>query len=42
VAIAEKVADNGKYSTFRVMVYEGERTIAEFDGVAIRVDREIR
>jgi acyl-CoA thioesterase len=37
VAIAEKVADNSRYSTFRVMVYEGERTIAEFDGVAIRV-----
>jgi acyl-CoA thioesterase len=37
VAVAEKVADNGRYSTFRVMVYEGERTIAEFDGVAIRI-----
>ena len=42
VAIAEKVADNGRYSTFRVMVYEGERIIAEFDGVAIQVDRKIR
>jgi acyl-CoA thioesterase len=37
VAIAHRVADNGKYSTFRVMVYEGERTIAEFDGVALQV-----
>jgi acyl-CoA thioesterase len=37
VATAHCVADNGTYSTFRVMVYEGERTIAEFDGVAIRV-----
>ena len=37
VAIAEKVADNGMYSTFRVMVYEGERTIAEFNGVALQV-----
>jgi acyl-CoA thioesterase len=37
VAIANRVADNGKYSTFRVMVYEGERTIAEFDGVALQV-----
>lgn len=37
VAIAHRVADNGTYSTFRVMVYEGERVIAEFDGVAIQV-----
>jgi acyl-CoA thioesterase len=37
VAVAEEVADNGRYSTFRVIVYERERTIAEFDGVAIRV-----
>ena len=38
IAIAERVADNGKYSTFRVIVREGERIIAEFDGVALRVD----
>ena len=38
VAIAHRVADNGNYSTFRVMVYEGERVIAEFDGVAIQAD----
>jgi len=38
VAIANRVADNGRYSTFRVMVYEGERIIAEFDGVAIQVN----
>ncbi|HVN73613.1 MAG TPA: hotdog fold thioesterase [Methanoregula sp.] len=37
-AVAEKVADNGRYSTFRVMVHEGTRVIAEFDGVALRVD----
>jgi acyl-CoA thioesterase len=37
VAIAHRVADNGNYSTFRVMVYEGERVVAEFDGVAIQV-----
>jgi acyl-CoA thioesterase len=37
VAIAHRVADNGNYSTFRVMVYEGDRIIAEFDGVAIQV-----
>jgi len=38
VAIAHRVADNGRYSTFRVMVYEEERIIAEFDGVAIQVN----
>ena len=38
VAVANRVAENGRYSTFRVMVYEGERIIAEFDGVAIRLD----
>ncbi|MDO9323766.1 MAG: hotdog fold thioesterase [Methanoregula sp.] len=37
VAIANRVADNGRYSTFRVMVREGERIIAEFDGVALQV-----
>lgn len=37
VAIAHRVADNGRYSVFRVMVYEEERIIAEFDGVAIEV-----
>jgi len=37
VAIGQRVADNGRYSTFRIMVYEGERIIAEFDGVAIQV-----
>jgi acyl-CoA thioesterase len=35
VAIARLVEDNGIYSTFQVMVYEGERIIATFDGVAI-------
>ena len=38
VAVAHRVADNGRYSTFRVMVYEEERIIAEFDGVAIQVN----
>lgn len=38
VAIANRVADNGRYSTFRIMIYEGERIIAEFDGVAIQVN----
>jgi acyl-CoA thioesterase len=37
VAIGQRVADNGRYSVFRIIVYEGERTVAEFDGVAIRV-----
>jgi acyl-CoA thioesterase len=38
VAIAHRVADNGTYSTFRVLVYEEERIIATFDGVAILLD----
>ena len=38
VAVAHRVAENGRYSTFRVMVHEEERIIAEFDGVAIRID----
>lgn len=37
VAIAQRVADNGRYSTFRVMIFEGERIIAEFDGVALQI-----
>ena len=38
VAIARRVEDNGTYSTFQVMVYERERIIATFDGVAILLD----
>lgn len=38
VAIAHRIADNGRYSTFRVMVYENERIIAEFNGVALQVN----
>jgi len=41
-ATAEKVADNGTYATFRVLVKEGERIVAEFDGVAIRTDLSAR
>lgn len=39
-AIAERVADNGKFSTYRVIVREDERIIAEFDGVALRLDQD--
>jgi len=38
VATAHRVADNGRYSTFRIMVCEGDRVIAGFDGVAIQVN----
>ena len=38
VAIAHHVADNGTHSLFRVLVYQEERIIAEFDGVAIQVE----
>jgi acyl-CoA thioesterase len=37
VAIAERVENNGSCDTYRVMVREGERTIAEFTGVAFRI-----
>ena len=36
-AVSELVGEHGRYSTYRVMVYEGDRPIAEFDGVAIRI-----
>jgi acyl-CoA thioesterase len=42
VAVANRVADNGRYSTYRVMVYEEERIIAEFDGVAIQVTYPVK
>jgi hypothetical protein len=41
-AIAEQVADNGTYSIYRVMVHEGDRVIAEFDGVAFQAAAGIR
>ncbi|MCK9580279.1 MAG: PaaI family thioesterase [Methanoregula sp.] len=37
VAEARRVEDNGTCDTYRVMVYEGERPVAEFTGVAFRV-----
>ena len=37
VAVARRVADNGTCDTYRVMVQEGERPVAEFTGVAFRV-----
>jgi len=37
VAVARRVADNGSCDTYRVMVHEGERAVAEFTGVAFRV-----
>ncbi len=37
VAIAGRVEDNGTCDTYRVMVYEGDRPVAEFTGVAFRV-----
>ena len=37
VAIARRVSDNGTYSLFRVVVYQEERLVAEFDGVALQV-----
>jgi acyl-CoA thioesterase len=37
VAVAERVQDNGTTDTYRVMVYAGDRPVAEFTGVAFRV-----
>lgn len=37
VAVAKRVSDNGTCDTYRVMVHEGERTVAEFTGIAFRV-----
>lgn len=36
-AVAERVGGSGRYSTYRVLVSEGSRLIAAFDGVAIQV-----
>jgi acyl-CoA thioesterase len=36
-AISEVLGESRRYSTYRVMVYEGDRTIAQVDGVAIRI-----
>ncbi len=38
-AVAEHVDGNNLTSLYRVLVYEGARTIAVFDGVAVRVPR---
>ena len=37
VAVARRVADNGSCDTYRVMVHEADRPVAEFTGVAFRV-----
>jgi acyl-CoA thioesterase len=36
-AVAERIAVNETCDTFRVMVYEGDRMVAVFDGVAFRL-----
>lgn len=36
-AVAERVFKNGKTSVYRVLITEGNRTIALFEGVGIRV-----
>jgi len=37
VAVARRVADNSSCDTYRVMVHESERPVAEFTGIAFRV-----
>lgn len=39
IAIAQCIGDNGIHPCFGSFVYEGERIIAEFDGVAIQVPK---
>ncbi|MDD1719251.1 MAG: hotdog fold thioesterase [Methanoregulaceae archaeon] len=36
-AVAEKVSENGEHSLYRVVVYEGSRVVALFDGTGIKV-----
>ena len=37
VAVARRVEDNGSCDTYRVMVHDGDRPVAEFTGVAFRL-----
>ena len=37
VAIANRVDDNGTCDTYRILVHEGDRIIAEFTGIAFRI-----
>jgi acyl-CoA thioesterase len=37
VAVANRVEDNGRCDTYRVLVSEGTRIVATFDGVAFRI-----
>ena len=37
VAIARRVEDNGSCDTYRVMVHDGDRPVAEFTGTSFRV-----
>lgn len=37
IAVARRVADNGNCDTYRIIVHEGERPVAEFTGIAFRV-----
>jgi acyl-CoA thioesterase len=37
VAVAQRIEDNGSCDTYRVLVHEGDRPVAEFTGVAFRV-----
>ncbi|MEI8331640.1 MAG: hypothetical protein WCF90_08365 [Methanomicrobiales archaeon] len=40
-AVARRVADNGRDSTFRMMGYEGGRTMVEFTGVDLQVTQPV-
>jgi acyl-CoA thioesterase len=36
-AVAEILGESRRFSTYRVMVYDGDRAVAQVDGVAIKV-----
>ena len=40
IALSEIVGECGRYSTYRTMVYEKDRAVAQCDGVAIRTDHQ--
>jgi len=40
-AVAERADDDGDYSLYRIVVYEGERIIATCDGVALQVNSSL-
>jgi uncharacterized protein (TIGR00369 family) len=40
IALSEIVGERGRYATYRIMVYEKDRAVAQCDGVAIRTEHQ--